>query len=159
MAIASSFGTIMTLLTSNAGGAVQQLPPVTLVGGRVRVFIETVPLTGQAAGTTIAVARLPRGAAPLLFVFNGTVGLGTSTLSGGDANNPTLFFAASQFVGANGPQLAIASAAAGVPLNGPNYDSGTGALSQVYEDVILTIGAANLPAAGSLVVMTFYVID
>src|SRR5579871_94576 len=160
MAIATQWGTQMTALVNNAGGAIQTLPPVNLVGGRQRTFVETVNLAGQANGTVIGVARIP---------LVSSVSLGTATISFGDANNATVFAPAATLT-VTTPTLVGAAAAIGQQIS-VGYDSVTG--NQVtpfmpqkigeggalYEDIVMTVGAAALPGSGVLVVMTDFAID
>ena len=169
MAIATQWGTQMTALVNNAGGAIQTLPPVTLVGGRQRTFVETVNLAGQANGTVIGVARIPLYAVFLGITLVSSVSLGTATISFGDANNATVFAPAATLT-VTTPTLVGAAAAIGQQIS-VGYDSDTG--NQVtpfmpqkigeggalYEDIVMTVGAAALPGSGVLVVMTDFAID
>jgi len=146
----------MAMLKSNASGNIQSLPSVTLNGGRVRAQIETVPLAAQASGAKIGVARLPVGAALLGIEALADVTLGAATLKFGDYNDDAKFGAAAA------PAAALtkfaAAATYGVPIV-TGYDSDNGRTDKGYEDIIMTTGAAALPGAGNLRVVTYYTID
>ena len=159
MATASSYSNEMTAITGNAGGNVQVLQPVTLTGSRKRNFVATIPLTGQASGSIIGIARLPRGAMITSIVLVTDTSLGSATISIGDVNNPVLFAPAMTLTTVQSRALVGLVAQMGVMLNGPNYDSVTGLVSQAYEDMVVTTGAAALPVSGTLKIFVDYAID
>lgn len=156
---ATAFSNEMALLTGNAGGNIQALPRVSVVGGRKRSFFATITLASQAIATVIGVARLPKGAVLCGFCLHTDTSLGTSTIALGDVNTPALFTAAATLTTVDAPIWVGKTAAVGAPLDGPIYDAGTGQLSAAYEDVTLTVAAAALPANGTLKIETVYTID
>lgn len=159
MTTASAFSNEMTSLTGNTGGNVQVLPRVTLVGSRKRNFIATIPLAAQASGSIIGIARLPKGAMIAGIGLQTDTSLGTSTLAIGDVNTPAKFAAAATLTATETRTNVGLTAQMGVPLDGPNYDCVTGLASQSYEDVVLTVGVAALPASGNLKVFLDYALD
>lgn len=156
--MALTYGTNMTKLTGNAGGVVQQLLNVAQAGGRERVFVETIVLAAQAAASTIAVARLPKGAAVTEITPITDTSLGTATIAFGDsgAGNSALFAAATTLTAVNTPTKLGKAIQMGQPVT-VTYDA-TGVLAG-YEDVIMTTAVAALPGAGNLTVITRYTID
>jgi hypothetical protein len=159
MAVAGFFGVQQNIIINNAGGAIQQLPPVTLVGGRQRVVSDRIVLAGQANGSIIMAARLPLLSALLCVTYITDTSLGSATLSVGDVNNATLYGAAATLTATNTVAFAPAAATTvGVPITS-GYDCVTGLASLAYEDIVLTVGAAALPGAGNLTWQIEYVID
>lgn len=149
-------GTNMAKLVGNAGGAIQQLLNVAQCGGKERVFVETIPLAAQVNGDKIPVARLPKGAAPVGFTYITDTSLGSSTLSLGDTSDAVRFAAATTLTATNTPTSVGKQASYGVPLT-TVYD--LNGVQGAVEDILATIGAANLPGAGNLTVVTRYTID
>ena len=152
-----SYSTQMAQLTGNAGGAVQSLPGVNTFGGRERTQIANIALATQASGSTIAVARLP-----LLAVITGIqmitdTSLGTATVALGDTNSAAIYAAAQTLTSTQTPTRVGLAATHGAPIT-TGYDCQTG-LSAPYEDNILTVGTAALPASGNLVIIFEYCID
>lgn len=143
-----------TLLVGNTGGAVQTLPDVR-VGGKLRVFTEVVTLASQVFTNSIMIARIPYGSE--LYAINVSVSatLATSTLSFGDANSATRYGAATTYTTANTKTDALNVAGRGIPIT-TCYDN-TGVASTAYTDLLATIGVANLPASGTLVIVTEYI--
>jgi hypothetical protein len=157
----------MAQLTGNTGGAVQSLPAVTAGGGRKRVFIANVGLAAQASGSTIAVARIPVYAALLGIRVVTDTSLGSATISFGDANSATLYSAALTLTSVATPTEIGNAATIGAPIT-VGYDAISGNAvtykmpgegGALYEDIIITVGTAALPASGNLVVIFEYAID
>jgi hypothetical protein len=123
-----------------------QLPAVSDVHGRVRVFNETVTLATQTTSDTIEIARLPKGARLLYGVLNTDTSLGSSTVAIGIAGATGKYRAAATFTTANTPTLF-----------GVNAGVGVGAAAE--ETVIITIATASFPGSGTLKVMMFYSLD
>ncbi|MDZ4737688.1 MAG: hypothetical protein SGJ07_15200 [Rhodospirillaceae bacterium] len=123
-----------------------QLPAVSDVHGRVRVFNETVTLATQTTSDTIEIARLPKGARVLYGVLNTDTSLGSSTVAIGITGATGKYRAAAAFTATNTPTLFGVNAGVGV---------GTAA----EETVIITIAAASFPGSGTLKVMIFYSLD
>ena len=166
---ANYFSDQMTLLTGNVGGAVQSLPQVSLVGGRERNFISRITLASQISGKVFAVARIPLYSAFLGILVATDTSLGSSTIAFGDAGNgnSAIYVAAQTFTATNTPTLLGLVSAFGVPItagydsvtgNAVNYSSSSG-FGGLYEDIIMTVGAATFPASGNLVIVTQYQLD
>lgn len=141
--MANSYGKQMGLLRNNVP---QQLPSAGDVYGRVRCFNETVTLASQASGDTIEVAKLPKGARPLYGIINTDTSLGSSTISIGPASSAAKYRAAGTFTATDTPTLF-------------GKAGGVGDALTAEEIVLITIGAAALPASGTLRVQMFYVVD
>lgn len=168
MAVATQWGTQMTALVNNAGGGIQVLPGTNLVNGRQRSFIESLTLASQASGTVIGVARLPLYATFMGITLCTTTSLSTATIEFGDTNTAALYAPATTLT-VTTPVL-VGNAAAMVPILS-GYDSVTGNLvtpfmpqkvgegGALYEDVVMTVGTAALPASGTLVIQVDYMID
>lgn len=124
-----------------------QLPAVSDVHGRVRVFNETVTLaSGLNTSDAIEVAQLPKGARVLYGVLTTDTSLGSSTVAIGIAGSTGKYRAAATFTATNTPTLFGVATGTGTPL-------------AAEETVVVTIGTANLPASGTLRVMIFYSLD
>lgn len=110
---------------------------------RERVFRGTITLNSQASGDTIVVADLPAG-----YLFAGgtittSVTLGTSTLSLGGTAGATAYAPATTYTAPNAPtNIGSAAAMAASALT---------ATDRLY----LTVGAASLPASGTMVVQVY----
>lgn len=152
--MAVSYAPNCTLLVNNTGGSVQSLPDVR-VGGKLRVFTEVITLASQASASSIMFARIPYGSELYAIQVSVSATLSTSTLSFGDANSATRYGAAVTFTVANTKVDALNVVGRGVPLT-TCYDN-TGTVSSSYTDLLATIGTANLPASGTLVIVTEYV--
>lgn len=169
---ATYFADNMSTLTGNLGGAVQTLPRVNLVTGKIRVFFSRLVLASQtyAAANAIGVARIPLGCSLSSITLNTDTSLSTSTLSFGDAGSgdAAIYGAAATLTATNTPT------AVNIPVAtwGVSIDSGFDCVSGLatgyatggngganYQDIIATIGTANLPASGNLVFRVEYVID
>jgi hypothetical protein len=123
-----------------------QLPAVSDVHGRVRVFNETVTLATQTTSDTIEIARLPKDARVLYGVLNTDTSLGSSTVAIGIAGSTGKYRAAATFTATNTPTLFGVNAGVGVAL-------------AAEEIVFITIAAANFPGSGTLKAMIFYTLD
>lgn len=166
---ATAFAEMMTKLTGNTGGVVQDLPPVLRVGGKRRILAERLTLAAQVSGTVIGVARIP-----LPFVLTGITlltdtSLGSTTIALGNAGNgnSAIYAAAATLTATNTPTGVGKVATTGIQINsGFDCVSGlaTGAAAPGnggagYEDIILTTGAATAPGSGTLLLLFQYVID
>ena len=158
MAIATLFGPEMGLLTGNTGGNLQSLPAVTKVGARERTWATTLALASQASGTTIGMVRLPMYSIITGITLVTDTSLGSATVALGDSNNATAYMAAQTLTTTQVPQRVGLTAAHGQPIT-TGYDCTTGAKSTSYEDIVLTIGAAALPASGNLQLVIEYAMD
>jgi hypothetical protein len=123
-----------------------QLPAVSDVHGRVRVFNEIVTLASQTTSDTIEIAQLPKGARVLYGVLTTDTSLGSSTVAIGIAGLTGKYRAAATFTATNTPTLFGVTA-------------GIGTAIAAEETVVITIAAANFPSGGTLRVMIFYSLD
>jgi hypothetical protein len=172
---ANAFTDNMTSLTGNSGGAVETLPAVTVFGGKERVQFGRITLASQSHSTPtiFGVFRVPLYAALVWIGVSTDTSLGSSTLAFGDAadGNGAIYGAAATFTSTNtetrgGPKTATL----GMPITS-GYDCVTAALVSPfmpqtagqggfsYEDIIATVGAADLPSSGNLVLICRYAID
>jgi len=111
-------------------------------GARVKRFRATITLASQASGDTIVLADLPAGYVFAYGVITSSVTLGaTATIAVGISGTAAKYKAAAVFTAVDTPTL-FGTATAG---------AGQAALSAT-ERILLTIAAAALPAAGTLVV-------
>lgn len=161
---ATAFGTQMTKLTGNTGGAVQQLIE-SYVNGIDRSFVETVTYAAQVAGTVIGIARIAVPCVLLGFTLLASVSSGSTTLAIGNAadTNSAKYKAAAAFTTTDTPTRVGLSASMGVAIlsgidsqgqpttYGAAQNGGGG-----YEDIILTFAAATAPGAGTLRIWTHY---
>jgi hypothetical protein len=141
--MATQYGTQMGRLRNTLP---VDLPMAGDIHGRVRVFNEKVVLAAQPTSDIVEVARLPKGARVLYGIVSSTVSLGSSTLAIGIAGNTGKYRGGAVFTAVDTPTLFGPAAVAGEAL-------------AAEEIVILTIGAAALPASGTLRVMLFYTLD
>jgi hypothetical protein len=114
-------------------------------GGISRRYRATITLASQASGDTITLARIPAGAFFDSGVITSSVSLGSSTVAIGIAGTPAKYKAAAVFTAVNTPTAFGNATALG------NQTAPTS-----YEDIILTIAAASLPASGTLVIDLFF---
>jgi len=149
-----AFAPNCSLLVSNTAGNVQTLPDVR-VGGKERVWVEKILLTGQAPSVQTMIARLPFGSVPLSFDISIDTSLSGSTLAIGDLNNASRFSAAGTYTSTNATTNAINVATKGLPLT-TVYDY-LGATTKGYEDVLITTAVSSLPATGTMIVVTKYI--
>lgn len=120
---------------------VQSLRPAANVyGGRQKVFRATISMAAQASGTTFVLANVPPGHTFSNASISTDTSTGSATIAIGNASNATKYAAAAAYATVNAPALVgnVAAMTAGV-LTAP-------------EQIIATIGAAALPASGSVVI-------
>ena len=134
------YGTQMAKFRSTVPPA---LVDVADMGGKLRVFSETITLATQTTADTIEVARLPKGARVLYGVLVTTVILGTSTVAIGIAGTTGKYRTAATFTTADAPTLFGNTSVLGTAL-------------AAEEIVFITIGTASLPGSGTLRVMMVY---
>jgi hypothetical protein len=108
---------------------------------RVKRFRATIALASQASTDTIVLADLPAGYTFAYGVLTSSVTLGAATVAIGPSGTPAKYRAAAVFTAVDTPTL-FGSAIAGAG----------GAASTATERVLATVGAAALPASGTLVV-------
>lgn len=153
MAIVLATGSFMAMVVGNTGGALQQLPDQR-VGAKPHLWTERITLAAQASGANIPIARVPYGSALIDIMVTASVSLGTSTLAFGDMNNTARFSAAAVNTAVDSAAHKLNAASAGALLS-TCYDY-LGTANDKYEDIIMTIAAAALPGAGTLVVTVAY---
>jgi hypothetical protein len=163
---ATAFGTQMTKLTGNTGGAVQNLIE-SYVNGIERAFVETVTYAAQVAGTVIGIARINVPCTLLGFTLLASVSSGSTTLALGNAanGNSAIYKAAAAFTTTDTPTRVGLSAtmgaailsgidSQGLPTTYGSAQNGGGG----YEDITLTLAAATAPGAGTLRIWTHYLL-
>lgn len=118
--------------------------PAAVSDGIVRTFTEIFDLSkaevDKVSGTSNVVATLPAGLALMAIKVRAGVSLGTATLAFGTAAQPTLFGAAAAY--GTTPEVEKEY----LPV------ARKGVILETSAQVIMTTGAANLPAAGTIVV-------
>lgn len=158
MTVASAFTPVMAQLTGNTGGAVQSLPGVNVAGARERIFVGSIALASQAAGTVIGVARLPLNSVITGITYVTDTSLGSATIALGDANSAAQYAAAQTLTSTNTPTRIGLASTHGQPITA-GYDCVSGAASKTYEDLVLTTAVASLPSSGNLAVIVEYALD
>lgn len=159
--------TEMAQLYGNAGGAVQSLPAVTVLGGKQRLQRASIALASQASGAVIHIARLPIGAMLTGIVFMTDTSLGSATISVGDFNAAAIYAAAQTLTSTNSKVSAglvttmykIITTGYDAVLGGPLGYALPGQGGANYEDLVMVVGTAALPSSGNLVVAIEYIID
>lgn len=125
-----------------------EYPPAAVVGGRIRVFFDSYQADGLEAGSTIAVARLPKGAVVYdIHVHHDDLGTDPGTLSVGTADAPALFLSA----------FATGSAGRQTMTGAHGAIAGVGHECPAVTDVMLT--TADGPVTGTVKVAVFYALD
>src|SRR4051812_24731195 len=84
---ATVFASPLNNLATAQGGGRLILPPVTLLGAKLRRSIVTLALAAQPSGTVVWVARLPLYSTLESIQCMSTVSLGSATLAFGDAHD------------------------------------------------------------------------
>lgn len=110
-------------------------------GARLKRFRASITLASQASTDTVVLADLPAGFTFAYGVLTSSVTLGSSTVAVGNATTPAKYKAAAVFTAVDTPTMF------GTAIAGAAQAAGT-----ATERVILTVGAAALPASGTLVV-------
>lgn len=112
-------------------------------GGNVRVYREIITLAAQTTADTIVVAYPSKGESFLRGVLTASVSLGTSTVAIGVAGATGKYRTAGAFTATDTPTLFGNAAAMAAKL-------------AADEAVFITIGTANLPASGTLIVDLYF---
>lgn len=135
---------------TNAGKVINQVggtPQQALVAGNVHSFTEIVTFASQVFGTdTIFVARIPKGGIFLRGFITVSATTATATLAIGVVGTPAKYAAAAAYTTVDTPVAFGKAAATGVTL-------------AANDDILLTIGTANLPAAGTATIVIEYAFD
>jgi len=134
-----------TFTAAKSGTLPQQTPDGALAGSKRRSHTEVFTLAAQASGSRLFLGTLPVGAIFEGVVLTASATLGaTATVSVGSAASPAKYKAAATFTTPDVPTLfATAAGRAQARLAAP-------------EDVWMTVAAAALPAAGTLVTDLLY---
>lgn len=113
-------------------------------GARIHRYRASITLAAQASADTVVLANIPAGQCFVRGDVVSSVSLGTATISVGNATTPAKYKAAAVFTAVDTPTpFGPATAIAGAP-------------STAQEQVILTVGTAALPGAGTLVVDLYF---
>lgn len=122
----------------------KQYPNASYAGGRVRRFRNTITLASQAAADTITCQPIPAGHVFCYGVLTSSVSLGSATIAIGVSGTAGKYRAAAVFTAVETPTLFGLSTVAD-----DDFLTST-------ETPIITIGAAALPASGTLVVDFYF---
>lgn len=119
------------------------------VGARVRVVRSTIDLASQANGDTIVIAKPQSGMVFSHGIVTTDTSLGTSTISIGDTDDADGYRADATLTAVNEPEVFGTIPGINNATNGPIVYDGT-------TEVKITIGTADLPASGRMVVDLVY---
>lgn len=147
----------MQKVANNLAGLPMDLPKSALLSGKTRWQVATIALAAQTTSDVIHIARIPKGAVLLGFLMNTDTSLGSSTIAFGNAHsgNSAKYKAAAAFTATDTPTWVMKAAGAGLDLSlATCYDIND--KDSPYEDIIITIAAATMPASGRFVVATLY---
>ena len=114
-----------------------------LIRARPRVQTEVITMAAQATSNTIPVATADTGWSFLFGIISTTATLASATIAIGITGSTAKYKAAAVFTATDTPTFFGKAAVIGVKLTAP-------------ETLIITIAAAALPVAGTLVVSTFW---
>lgn len=120
--------------------------PPGFANGTVRCFAETFTYAAQAAGSTLTVGKLPKGAVPLYGALSTDTSTGSATLAVGISGTAAKYKAAGAHTTVDTPVIFGKSAALNAALT-------------AEETIIVTTAADALPATGTLTVTFFYAYD
>src|SRR5262245_27706517 len=116
------------------------LPDIADCSGRLKRFgSKPITLASQTNGDFIALMDLPPGFMPAFWMITSDTSLGSSTLAIGIAGTTAKYRAAATFTATDTPTPFGKAAAMGVKL-------------AAKESIIATIGGANLPASGTMII-------
>lgn len=141
---------------------VNNLPSGGVVGGRLRRFRGIVTMASQAQGTVSFTnptsLRIPPGHTFAFGVLTTTTSLGSSTLAIGISGSTGKYRAGATFTSTNTPTLfGVAAAVASTTETGSSVGASPKVASAgTDEDILLTVGAADLPSSGTLVVDLYF---
>lgn len=123
-----------------AGTLPQVQPDSRRQAGKVRSLQASFTLASQASGDTLTLGQIPAGAIIKGIKMTSSVTLGTSTVSIGVTGSAAKYRAAGTFTTVDVPTSV-----------GPGAAAKAAAADSLAETLIATIGAAALPASGTLV--------
>jgi hypothetical protein len=150
---------MQALVNNDAGGVPMVLPKAGLINGKLRVQVATITLAGQTTADQIHFARIWRDAILLGFRHTTDTSLGSSTVAFGTvhAGESAKFKSAATFTATNTPTMTGLASAIGRDLSADTlYDINDQVRN--YVDMVITIGAASLPASGRYIVETWYTV-
>lgn len=107
-------------------------------------FRATIPLTSQASGDTVTIAKIPAGMTFAGGVLATDTSLGTATVAVGISGTTGKYAAAQTLTATNSPVLIGTVAQL------------TAAALTAEETIIVTVGVASLPASGTLLVDLYF---
>jgi hypothetical protein len=166
----------MASIIANLAGGIQALAPSYQMSGKLRIAGGSFTMASQTAPTYIGLARirLPIVLCGIKLIVSATLGSSTLAFGNSGSGNTALYAAAATYTSANvistvglaanlfteittgfdsttGLATTYASGQSSAPLS-----SGFGGL---YEDVLVTTGAATLPSSGTITAFVEYAID
>lgn len=164
--VAAYLSTQMNTLLGNQGGQVQTLLQANQFGGQRRAYVANLTLASQASASLIALTRIPLGATLMSITEITDTSLSTASLSYGNTNSLTKYAGIHTLTSTNTPTARGAAGTTegclGVPIT-TGYDCVTGNQSLYtkvgtgggsgYDDVVLSVTIAALPASGNLTVI------
>jgi hypothetical protein len=140
-------------LSTELGGSANQTaaptgykPRATVYNGRTKRLRASFTLATQTTSDTLVIGNLPAGAVFAFGKITSSVSLGTATLAIGITGTTGKYRAAAAFTAVDTPTDF------GVATQVAQSDAGLSADEQVFA----TIGTANLPASGTLVIDLYY---
>jgi hypothetical protein len=113
-------------------------------GARIHRYRASITLAAQASADTVVLANIPAGQCFVRGDVTSSVSLGTATVAVGNATTPAKYKAAAVFTAVDTP----------TPFGGAVAIAAQPSTAQ--EQVILTVGTAALPGAGTLVVDLYF---
>jgi hypothetical protein len=123
-------------------------PDASEAGGRVRVFFDTYVASGLAAGSTIAIARLPKGARVWdIHIVHDDLGTTAGTLSVGDAGSATRYLSA------------FATGSAGKQTMTGSNGAATGVAFEQAGETEVLITTAGAAITGTIRSVVYYTLD
>ena len=142
--MAAVIGVNMTKLTTFP----VEYPDVAQVGGRLRVFHDTYVASGLAAASTIAIARLPKGARVWdIHIVHDDLGTTAGTLSVGDSGSATRYLSA----------FATGSAGKQTMAGTNGVAAGVGFQQTAETTIIITTAGAAI--TGTIRSVVYYTLD
>lgn len=170
---ATVFASPLDRVAASQGGGPLYLPPVTIMGAKLRSSNVVLALAAQPSGTVVWVARVPLYAVLKSIRAMTTVSLGTATLAFGNAHDTqgAIYGAAATLTAVDAEtRLGPPTLTWNVPIT-TGYDHGgilvTPAMpmlwspdgGSLFEDINMTVAAAALPGSGTLKIETIWAID
>jgi hypothetical protein len=123
-----------------------QLQNFALTGGKLRLAYERFTLATDVQAAYPIGTPLPAGAVPYAGFLLSTVTLGSSTIAIGITGTAGKYRAAATFTAVDTPTFFGVASVMGVPITAP-------------EQLLMTVGAASLPASGTLHIGLLYALN